>query len=418
MIEKKSILFVLSILMIISSCKSTKKEEQVRIIQDIQIPTPKIMKFGINFADYDVHEKKIKKGQSLSTLLDSYQIPLTKKETLDSISNYIKPRDLKIRNDYYILTQKGNPKALEYFIYKKDLVEYIIVDLKEGVKIRSYKKPIVIREEMIGGNITGSLSKTLSKNGLGRDVVGELSNIYKWSINFFKLKREDEFAMIYDERFVEDSVSIGMDYLKAVKFKHKGKDFYAFARKDDKGNVEYFNEKGNQLKAMFLKAPLKFFRISSKYNLKRFHPVQKRVKPHLGTDYAAPHGTPILATANGVITRKGYGRGNGNFIKIKHNGTYSTQYLHMSRFRKGLKVGSYVNQGDVIGYVGSTGLATGPHVCYRFWKNNKQVDPLKQNLPNRDPLTKKQKEVFLKEIKPLKVKLDGEIEKVEGKKES
>lgn len=406
MIQKKSILFVLSALMVIVSCESIKEEKQVKIIEEIQIPMPKIMKFGINFAMYDVYEKQIKKGQNLDAILEDYQVDLSKKEILDSISNYIKPRDLKIHNNYYILTKKGNPKVLEYFVYKKDLVEYIIVDFNQRINIRSYKKPVVIKEEIIGGNITGSLSKTLSKNGLGRDVVEELSNIYKWSINFFKLKREDEFAMVYDERFVDDSVSIGIDYLKAIKFKHKGESFYAFARQNEEGEIEYFNEKGNQLKAMFLKAPLKFFRISSKYNLNRLHPVQKIIKPHLGTDYAAPHGTPILATANGVITQKGYGKGNGNFIKIKHNKTYSTQYLHMSRFRADLKVGSYVYQGDVIGYVGSTGLATGPHVCYRFWKNDKQVDPLKENLPNNDPLTKNQKAQFLEYIAPLKEKLD------------
>lgn len=405
---KKTILFALTILTLVFSCKKLKNKDQKLTVENIELPVPKIMKFGINFADYNVYEKKIQEGQNLSLLFNSYQIRSSKTTLKDSLSNYIKPRDLKVRNDYYLLTQKNDSNRLEYFIYKKNPVEYIIADLRQNIKIQLYQKPIVIKETKIGGNITGSLSKTLSKNGLGRDVVEELSDIYKWSINFFKLKREDEFAMIYDERFVDDTLSIGMDYLKAIKFKHKGKDFYAFARKNEKGEVEYFNEKGNQLKAMFLKAPLKFFRISSKYSLNRFHPVQKRMKPHLGTDYAAPHGTPILATANGVIIQKGYGSGNGNYIKIKHNQTYSTQYLHMSRFRKGLKVGSYVNQGDVIGYVGSTGLATGPHVCYRFWKNNKQVNPLKLDLPNRDPLTKKEKNDFLKEIEPLKLKLDNE----------
>ncbi len=404
MIKKE--IFLLGCIILLFSCN---KENENNNIENIEIVTPKIMKFGIDFSQYDVDEKKISKGQTFSTLLDEYNTSSTKKEIIDSLSNYVKPRDLKINNDYYILLEKEH-KNLEYFIYKKNKVEYIIVDLKKGLNIRSHKKPIVVREQVVGGHITGSLAKTLSDNGLGRNVISELSNIYKWSINFFKLKREDKFAVIYDERFIEDSVSVGIDYLKAVKFTHGGQDFYAFAKKGEEGNVEYFNENGNQLKAMFLKAPLKFFRISSKYNLNRFHPVQRRVKPHLGTDFAAPHGTPILATASGVITRKGYGKGNGNFIKIKHNETYSTQYLHMSRFKKGLKVGSYVKQGDVIGYVGSTGLATGPHVCYRFWKNNKQVDPLKQNLPNNDPLSKVEKQQFIKDIKSLKDKLDRKTE--------
>lgn len=396
---------VISVLLTIIACQENKKKEPIALLDDIKIPTPKMIKFGINFSDYNVHEEQIQKGYYLSTLFKNYETPFSKKEITDTLANYIKPRDLKIRTNYYILTEKDNAK-LSYFIYEKNPIEYLILELKDTLSVRIYKKPLTIREEIISGNITGSLSKTLSKNGLGRDAVEELSNIYKWSINFFKLKREDEFAMIYDERFVDDTISVGMDYLKAVRFKHKGQNFYAFARKNEKDEVEYFNEKGNQLRAMFLKAPLKFFRISSKYNLKRFHPVQKKVKPHLGTDYAAPHGTPILATADGIITRIGYGRGNGNFIKIKHNTTYATQYLHMSRFRSGLKKGSYVKQGDVIGYIGSTGLATGPHVCYRFWKNDVQVDPLKLDLPNQDPLTKDEKEKFLEEIKPLKAKLD------------
>ena len=378
-------------------------------IEEIEIPRLKMMKFGIDFAKYNVSEKKIKKGQKLATLFNSYDTSVDKKEVVDSLLNYIEPHSLKRNNDYFILTDRDNSKKIDYFIYKKNPVEYIIADFKDNIKIRKYKKPVVVKETRIGGGITGSLSKTLSKNGLGKDVSSELSSIYKWTINFFKLRREDKFAMIYDEQFIDDSVSIGIDHLKAVKFEHKGKDFYAFAMENDEGTIEYFNEKGSELKAMFLKAPLKYFRISSKYNLKRYHPVQKKVKPHLGTDFAAPHGTPILATANGKITRKGYGSGNGNFIKIKHNGTYSTQYLHMSRFRKGLKVGSYVSQGDVIGYVGSTGLATGPHVCYRFWKNDKQVDPLKLKLPNNTPLSKREKEIFLKEIAPLKLKLDSEV---------
>ncbi len=418
MIINKSILFSVGILMFLYACKENKSEDKSVLVEDIKIPIPKMVRFGINFSDYHVHEKEIQKGEFLSTLFNEYQTSVSKNELIDSVTHYIKPRDLKIRNDYYLLTKKDNPKALQYFIYEKNAIEYVIVELKDNVTVRTYKKPITVREEIISENITGSLSKTLSKNGLGRDAVEELSNIYKWSINFFNLKREDEFAMIYDERFVDDTISVGMDYLKAIRFKHKGKDFYAFARKNEQDEVEYFNENGNQLKAMFLKAPLKFFRISSKYNLNRFHPVQKRVKPHLGTDYAAPHGTPILATASGTITRIGYGGGNGNFIKIKHNATYSTQYLHMSRFRAGLKQGSYVNQGDVIGYVGSTGLATGPHVCYRFWKNDVQVDPLKLDLPNQDPLTNEEKKEFLEQIKPMKIKLDGKEETAEDHKTS
>jgi murein DD-endopeptidase MepM/ murein hydrolase activator NlpD len=191
------------------------------------------------------------------------------------------------------------------------------------------------------------------------------------------------------EEWVDDTINLGPGRILAAEFNQSGKAFHAFFFSDSAGYQGYFDRDGQSLKRAFLKAPLDYFRISSRFSGKRFHPVQKRWKAHLGTDYAAPHGTPIRSTANGVVEKKGYTAGNGNYVKVKHNGTYSTQYLHMSKFAKGVNVGTRVSQGQVIGYVGSTGLATGPHVCYRFWKNGKQVDPLKEKLPNAEPIEKR-----------------------------
>ena len=216
-----------------------------------------------------------------------------------------------------------------------------------------------------------------------------LADVYAWTIDFTRLDKGDRFKVIYNEKFVDDSISIGIEKIKAAYFEHRGKGLYAFEFISDKnkGIVDYFDDKAKNLRRAFLKSPVKFSRISSRYNLKRRIAYYGRVKPHKGTDYAAPIGTPIMSTANGRVTESKYAKGNGNYVKIRHNSTYSTQYLHMSKIKSGIRPGVYVNQGEVIGYVGSTGLATGPHVCYRFWKNGVQVDPFKTKLPPSDPIS-------------------------------
>jgi murein DD-endopeptidase MepM/ murein hydrolase activator NlpD len=238
-------------------------------------------------------------------------------------------------------------------------------------------------------------------------VANNLAKIYEYSIDFFKIQKEDKFAVTFYEKYINDSIYAGVDRLESSFFEHKGKRFYAFPYKLDSlsRKVDYYDEEGKGLKTMFLKAPLDFFRISSRFSPKRFHPVQMTWKAHKGTDYAAPHGTPIKTTASGIVERTGYTAGNGNYVKVKHNGTYSTQYLHMSKIL--VRQGQHVAQGEVIGKVGSTGLATGPHVCYRFWKNGVQVDPLSQKLPNTEPMNAKHKANYLAYIAPLKKELDS-----------
>jgi murein DD-endopeptidase MepM/ murein hydrolase activator NlpD len=235
-----------------------------------------------------------------------------------------------------------------------------------------------------------------------------MSDIYAWTINFFKLQKGDEFKIIYRERFIDDTISAGIEKIDAAYFKHRDREFYAFNYTIDstKNITDYFDEQTNSLRKTFLTSPVKFSRISSRYNLKRrIAYYGNKIRPHLGTDFAAPIGTEILATANGVVvesTRKG---GNGKYVKIKHNDTYSTQYLHMSK--QAVKKGQYVKQGDVIGYVGMTGNTSGPHVCYRFWKNGKQVDPFREKLPEAEKIPENLKADYLKFIQPIKVELDN-----------
>jgi len=247
----------------------------------------------------------------------------------------------------------------------------------------------------------------LSKEGVDNALASKLTKVYAWSIDFFKLKKGDKFGITFTERYIDDTIYDGVDSLKAAFFEYKGKTIYAFpfAQNEASGKVDYYDEEGKALKNFFLKAPLKFVNITSHYTKNRFHPVQLIWKAHKGTDYAAPTGTPIMTTASGIVEQTGYTAGNGNFVKVKHDRTYSTQYLHMSKILA--RRGQHVNQGDIIGKVGSTGLATGPHVCYRFWKNGQQVDALKLKLPNSEPMDKRNLPRFLTVMKPLKRELDS-----------
>ena len=234
-----------------------------------------------------------------------------------------------------------------------------------------------------------------------------MTKIYSWTIAFFKLKKGDRFGLIFTERYINDSIYDGVENLEAAFFEYKGNIKYAFpyCQNPANGKIDYYDDEGKTLKNFFLKSPIKFSRISSRFSARRFHPVQGRWKAHNGTDYAAPTGTPITTTASGIVEKTGYTAGNGNFVKVKHNSTYATQYLHMSKIL--VRKGQRVTQGAVIGRVGSTGLATGPHVCYRFWKNGVQVDALRLNLPTGEAMTGNDKIKFSNQIKPLKIELDS-----------
>ena len=242
-------------------------------------------------------------------------------------------------------------------------------------------------------------------NGYNEQLSYYLSDIYAWTIDFFRLQKGDRFKILYQEKFVDDTISIGISKILAASFEHKGKIIEAYEFKVDsvKGITDYFDDDAKNLRRAFLKAPVSFGRVSSRYNLKRKISFYGRVKPHKGTDFAAAVGTPIMTTADGRVIKSSYSKGNGNYVTVKHNNTYSTQYLHMRR-RK-VKVGQYVKQGDVIGWVGMTGFTSGPHVCYRFWKNGIQVDPFKQKLPEAKPISSKLKSIFLDYKIPLKDRL-------------
>jgi murein DD-endopeptidase MepM/ murein hydrolase activator NlpD len=307
-----------------------------------------------------------------------------------------------------ILASKDSLEKAEVFIYKNSKARATIVDFKDSTIVAyTYRKPIKIVEKEVSGNIYSTLSEAMDSLHLNPNLTYDVADIYAWTLDFYKLQKGDQFKLIYEEKFIDDSIFVGYGKVKAALFDHNNKDFYAYRFVPDsiKGIPEYYDEEGNMLRSQFLRSPIKFqYRVSSRYNLRRKIAYYGRVKPHKGTDFAAKVGTPIMATASGTVTESRKKGGNGNYVKIRHNNTYSTQYLHMSR-RK-VKRGKYVKQGDVIGWVGMTGNTSGPHVCYRFWKNGKQVDPFKQKLPSAKPLKKSLKPTYKKFIEPYKTQLD------------
>ena len=387
--------------------KSSIQEETPQAIE-LKSKTLSKSLYGINIDSMYVETKKIKWGQSFSDIL--YKSGIDNKIIFDAINkskNIFNLKTLKRGKEYKLLSYLDK-KTPSYFIYEPDLFSGVVYSLEDSIFVDKRIKPIHLKERVIYGNIESSLYETIEKNEFPLDLVYLLVDVFAWQVDFYKINKGDKFKVVYLEEIVDNKV-IGIKEIKAAYFYHDNKDYYAFKYDQGKG-IDYFDEKGNNLRKTFLRSPLNFSRISSRYSKKRFHPVLKRYKSHLGTDYVAPRGTPIRSVADGVVTEARRNRGNGIYVKIKHNNKYSTQYLHMSKFAKKIKKGVRVTQGQTIGYVGSTGLASGPHVCFRFWKNGVQVDPYKQNdLPPGEPISQIHHNTFeyirLKYLEKLKINL-------------
>ncbi|MGB1169604.1 MAG: peptidoglycan DD-metalloendopeptidase family protein [Flavobacteriaceae bacterium] len=407
----KKISILLFVLLIVLSCGKDNPEETNGGSDKANTSTPKIIhEFGYRLNDFKVIRDTIKKGESFGIILDRHHVYYPK---INAIAKKIKDtfdtRRIRAGIPYMILASKDTLEKAEVFIYKNSKASATIVDFKDSTIIAyKYRKPIKIIEKEVSGKIYSTLSEAMDSLHLNPNLTNDVADIYAWTLDFLKLQRGDRFKLIYEEKFIDDTVFVGYGKVKAALFDHNNRDFYAYRFVPDsiKKIPEYYDEKGNMLRSQFLRSPIKFqYRVSSRYNLRRKIAYYGRVKPHKGTDFAAKVGTPIMATANGKVTESRRKGGNGNYVKIRHNNTYSTQYLHMSR-RK-VKRGQYVKQGDVIGWVGMTGNTSGPHVCYRFWKNGRQVDPFKQKLPSAKPLKKSLKPLYLSFIKPLKNQLDN-----------
>lgn len=368
-----------------------------------------IIKYGLDITGYIVKEHTIKRNEIFTEILGKYNVAYsTVHMLLDGSREIFNIRKLQAGKNCTLLCEKTDSGLVaKKMVYEENAVDYVVFNLDDSAYIYRAQNDVERRTREVSGIINGSLYETLEQNDMNPALAVRMADIFAWSVDFYKIQKGDKFKVIYDEDYV-DGVSTGIGEIHAIVFNNAGRDNYAFYyEKDASHEGDYYDEEGNSMKKMFLKSPVKFSRISSRFNLKRFHPVTKVVKAHLGTDYAAPYGTPILATADGVVEEAQFKAYNGNYVKIRHNGQYKTQYLHMSKIGKGISRGARVKQGDVIGYVGSTGLATGPHVCYRFWKDGKQVDPFGQKQMFAEPLAAQYKSDYMAKLKKTKATLDA-----------
>lgn len=354
-----------------------------------------IFEYGICLDSFIVHKGIIKSGQTLGEIFYLHHIdhPIINKIVLKS-KNIFDFRKAAPDNRYTVLCSNDSNEVAQYLIYEESVSSYIVFDITNNIDVYRGEKEISIIRRVAYGTISSSLWLTMEELNLSPRLVNEISTIYAWTIDFFKVQKGDSFRVYYEDKYV-DGKYIGIGNILAAEFTHKGNNFYSFYFKKNTNYGDYYDEDGNTLRKAFLMAPVDYKRISSRYSRKRKHPVTGQWKGHFGTDYAAAKGTPIWSTANGTVTKASFTKNNGNYVKIKHNNKYTTQYLHMSKIKSGIRNGTFVKQGEIIGYVGSTGLATGPHVCYRFWKNGKQVDPYRQKLPPGDPISNENREDFI-----------------------
>ena len=404
----KSKVFVSLLIILLNSCSN----------YDLKVEKEKTIeyKYGYNKEQYIFEEKKIKSGDTFGDILEDVGVDYPEIfEALQKTKGDVNFKKLQIGKPYTLIFSKDSLKTLKAFVYHPTVEGYSFIQLKDSVFGKAVKKPKSYKERVASGVINNSLYVTLEEQNMNPLLTYYLSDIYAWTIDFFRLEKGDRFKVIYTETFVDDTISVGISRIKAAYFLHRGKEQYAFEYETDsiKGIVEYLDQDAKNLRRAFLQSPIKFGRISSRYNLsRRIAYYGNRVRPHKGTDFAAPVGTEILSTANGVVVKSSYTRANGRYVTVKHNNTYSTQYLHMRK--SNVRVGQQIEQGDVIGWVGMTGNTSGPHVCYRFWKNGLQVDPFKQKLPEAKPISESLKKQYFRDISLTRTKLDSIVIKTKS----
>lgn len=395
------------LILVLFSMFSCSKSENLSVNPD-QKKRPQAEQFGFKFNDFNVLHDTIQSGDTFGSIIENQNLGDKQVyDIIEKVKDSFNVRSIRIGKPFTLLRSKDRHKKLQVLVYQPDRGSYYVIDFRDSITAYKKTRPVRIKQRTIAGALDGSLSDALNKQGVDAALANKLTKVYAWSIDFFKLKKGDKFGVTFTERYIDDTIYDGVDSLKAAFFEYKGKLIYAFpfAQNQNSGKLDYYDDQGKALKNFFLKSPLKFVNITSRFSKNRFHPVQQIWKAHKGTDYAAPSGTPIMTTASGIVEQTGYTAGNGNFVKVKHDRTYSTQYLHMSKIL--VRRGQRVTQGSIIGKVGSTGLATGPHVCYRFWKNGVQVDALRLKLPNSQPMDKKNLPRFMAQMQPLKRELDS-----------
>lgn len=380
-------------------------------LEDTELEQTINLLYGIDADRYSLSEGTVNNGETMGQILARYGVSAVLTDRIArSTENVFPVRNFRAGQNYTAFVTPDSTQRLSYFVYEANLTDYLVIDLTspDSIGVRMEKKDVRIERIKKTCTISSSLWNCMIENGMSPALAMDLSDIYAWSIDFFGLQKEDKFTVIYDQRYI-DTVSIGVGTIWGAWFEHGGKVYSAIPFIQD-GKLSYWDEDGNSLRKAFLKAPLKFSRISSRFSNSRLHPVLRIRRPHHGVDYAAPSGTPVVAVGDGVVIAKGYAGGGGNTVKIRHNtGKLVSGYLHLQGYAKGIAVGSRVQQGQLIGYVGSTGLSTGPHLDFRLWQNNTPIDPLKVPSEPAEPIRAENKLLFASVKDRILAELDGEV---------
>lgn len=395
------------VLLAAGACRSTSQQA----LAELPDP-PRNLLYGIDADDYRTETGEVGSGQTLGGILSGYGVTALQVDRLDRAAREVFPlRNIRAGHKYTAFIHEDSLYAphLDYLVYERNTTQYVTFGFHDdSVSVRTGEKQFTTRRTKKSAVINSSLWGAIMEQDLPYALASEMEDIYQWTVDFFGIQKGDSFTVIYDQRFIDDTIPAGIGRVWGAKFSQGGKEYYAIPFRQG-GKIQYWEADGGSLRKQMLKAPLKYSRISSKFTYARKHPIYKVYRPHTGVDYAAPKGTPVHAVADGVVTFKGWGGGGGNTLKIKHPGNLMTGYLHLSGFAKGISKGTHVSQGQLIGYVGSTGASTGPHLDYRIWKNGTPIDPLKVPQEPAEPISKENRELFEFVRERISAELNGDL---------
>lgn len=354
-----------------------------------------VYQYGICIDSLDVTDYLMKNGDNPASIFSQLGFTASMADSITrAAAGVLDPTKLRAGMPYSTFTTLDSMATIRYIAFAKSLTDYAVIDLTgDSVEAYAFSKPVTLKRKYVEGTLNSSLWNQIKASGADPLLAIKLSDVYAWQIDFFDIKDGDSFQVLYNEAYIDDTTALHIASIEGAVFKHQGKDFVAIPFMQD-SVFEYFDMQGSSLRKAFLKAPLDFFRITSRFTNARFHPILKRYRAHHGVDYAAPAGTSVRSIGAGTVIAKGYQSGGGNYLKVKHNSVYTTTYMHLSRFAKGIQVGSHVQQGEVIAYVGSTGLSTGPHLDFRVHKNGQPINPLEMEAPPSLPVKPELRDTF------------------------
>ncbi|HSM47908.1 MAG TPA: peptidoglycan DD-metalloendopeptidase family protein [Draconibacterium sp.] len=409
MITNRQIIQILFLVFIFAAQSCRQNQQKVITKSEVAVPEP-VYRYGLPIDSFQVVDGIVESGQHLSSVLSKFGVNLG---TIDTIARNAKPvfdvRKIRQGNKFAIFQTTDSTVKSKYFVYENSPILYTVFELFDSLQVYQGEKEVVYQMKTAQGEIQSSLWNAMKASKLDPMLALKMEEVYAWTVDFFGLQKGDRFRLIYDEIYV-DSTSIGINNIYAAQFDFYGKELFAF-RFEKNDSTGYYNEKGENLQKQFLKAPLKFSRISSGFSSGRMHPILRIVRPHHGVDYAAPTGTPVMSIGEGIVVSKGWAGGGGNTVKIRHNSVYTTVYMHLSRYADGINQGARVRQGQVIGFVGSTGLSTGPHLDFRVYKGGSAINPLTIESPPAKPVDEK----YMQEYNILKDSLLRDLKKIEWK---